>query len=145
MRLPGVKAVVTSADFPAVDASAVAQGEGAATLADVSANCMARGKALYVGHAVAAVAATSPEIAEEALRLIDVRYEVLPHVIDVEAAMAPGAPLLHEAIFTKGVTPKPDAPSNVAEKIVIGRGDVAAGFAPGSASAAATSIDTMRA
>ncbi|MFO1199279.1 MAG: xanthine dehydrogenase family protein molybdopterin-binding subunit [Burkholderiaceae bacterium] len=129
LALPGVKAVVTSADFPAVDASAVAQGEGAATLADVSANCMARGKALYVGHAVAAVAATSPEIADEALRLIDVRYEVLPHVIDVEAAMAPGAPLLHEAMFTKGVTPKPDAPSNVAEKLVIGRGDVAAGFA----------------
>ena len=45
---------------------------------------------LYEGHAVAAVAAISPAIADEALELIEVEYEVLPHVIDVEEAMAPG-------------------------------------------------------
>ena len=129
LALPGVKAVVTAEDFPELAAVAVEGGEGAATLRDVSRNCMARDKVLYVGHAVAAVAATSAEIAEAALALIDVRYEVLPHVIEVEAAMAPGAPLLHEDLRTKGVTPAPEAASNVAEKIVLGRGDEAAAFA----------------
>lgn len=127
--LPGVKAVVTAADFPVLGNESVEAGEGAATLGDVSLNCMARDKVLYVGHAVAAVAATSPAIAQAALDLIHVTYEILPHVIDVEAAMAPGAPLLHPQLFTKGVNPKPATPSNVAEKTVLGRGDVAAGFA----------------
>jgi CO/xanthine dehydrogenase Mo-binding subunit len=127
--LPGVKAVVTSADFADVGSESVEQGEGAAKLISVSRNCLARDKVLYVGHAVAAVAATSPEIADEAVRRIEVRYQVLPHVIDVEAAMAPDAPLLHDDLFTDGVTPKPPAPSNVAAKTSMGRGDTAAGFA----------------
>lgn len=127
--LAGVKAVVTAADFPELGNESVEAGEGAATLRDLSHNCMARGKVLYVGHAVAAVAATSPEIAAQALERIEVRYEVLPHVIDVEAAMAPDAPLLHDDLYTKGETPKPTAPSNIAEKVVIGRGDVAAALA----------------
>ena len=127
--LPGVKAVVTAADFPALGDIAIEAGESAATLRDVSANCMARDKVLYVGHAVAAVAATSPEVADEALRLIALRYEVLPHVIDVEAAMAPDAPLLHDALYTEGVTPRPERPSNIAKKTVIARGDLGAGFA----------------
>ena len=76
-------------------------------LRDLSLNCMARDKALYDGHAVAAVAATSAAIADEALDLIEVDYEVLPHVIDVEAAMAPDAPVLHDDMFTEGVEPKP--------------------------------------
>ena len=59
---------------------------------DVVRNVMAREKALYEGHAVAAVAATSAAIARQALKLIDVKYEVLPHVIDVVEAMRPGAP-----------------------------------------------------
>lgn len=58
--LPGVKAVVTGADFPELGNEAVEAGEGAATLRDVSRNCMARDKVLYVGHAVAAVAAIDP-------------------------------------------------------------------------------------
>ncbi|MEY4862948.1 MAG: hypothetical protein RLZ51_1043, partial [Pseudomonadota bacterium] len=127
--LPGVKAVVSAADFPELGNEAVEAGEGAATLRDLSYNCMARGKVLYVGHAVAAVAATTPEIAAQALGLIEVKYDVLPHVIEVEAAMAPDAPLLHEDLYTKGETPKPAAPSNIAEKVVIGRGDVAAALA----------------
>ena len=127
--LAGVKAVVTAADFPELGNESVEAGEGAATLRDLSHNCMARGKVLYVGHAVAAVAATSPEIAAQALERIEVRYEVLPHVIDVEAAMAADAPLLHDDLYTKGETPKPTAPSNIAEKVVIGRGDVAAALA----------------
>ena len=127
--LPGVKAVVTAADFPVLANESIDTGEGSATLRDLALNCMARDKVLYVGHAVAAVAATTPDIAEAALRLIEVDYEPLPFVIEVEAAMAADAPLLHDDLFTKGVTPKPTTPSNIAEKIQLGRGDVAQAMA----------------
>jgi CO/xanthine dehydrogenase Mo-binding subunit len=90
---------------------------------------LAREKVLYDGHALAAVAATSDAIADEALSLIEVDYEVLPHVIDVVEAMKPDAPLLHEDLITEGVTPVPDKPSNVAKRIDLARGDVEAGFA----------------
>src|SRR5260370_40144257 len=80
--LPGVKAVVTAADFPEIPSEEAFVGEGPMNFRDLSYNCMARGKVLYDGHAVAAVAATSPAIAEEALDLIEVQYEVLPYVID---------------------------------------------------------------
>ncbi len=95
---------------------------------DLSYNCMARGKVLYDGHAVAAVAATSPSIAEEALDLIEVQYEVLPHVIDVEDAMKPDAPVLHDDLFTQGVDPKPTKASNIAKRITFAKGDIAAGW-----------------
>src|SRR5579884_1658141 len=114
LALPGVKAVVTRADFPDVPPELAYIGEAPANLRDLSRNCMAKGKVLYEGHAVAAVAATSPAIAEEALDLIAVEYEVLPHVLDVEAAMAPDAPVLHEDVFTLGVDPKPTKPSDIA-------------------------------
>ncbi len=127
-KLPGVKAIVTSADFDAGAAGEVEAGESHAAMKEVAANCLARGKVLYQGHAVAAVAATQPEIAAEALDLIEVTYEVLPHVIDVEAAMAADAPVLHDDMFTKGVTPKPGKASNVAARHLMGRGDVAAAF-----------------
>ncbi len=103
-------------------------GEGPMNFRDLSRNCMAADKVLYDGHAVAAVAATSQATAEEAVELIDVKYEVLPHVIDVEAAMAPDAPILHEDLFTSGVEPKPTKPSNIAKKVGFTKGDVAAGF-----------------
>src|SRR6202521_2188913 len=92
--LPGVKAVVTSADLPELADKMEAAGEQAINLAHLSCNILARGKVLYDGHPVAAVAATSPHIAEEALRLIEVDYEVLPPAMTVEDAMAPGAPIL---------------------------------------------------
>ncbi len=116
--LPGVKAVVTAADF---NADADDQ--------DVLANIMARGKALYDGHAVAAVAAIDRATAKKALKLIKVDYQVLPHVTDVDEAMKPGAPLLHDDMITKGVTPPPTKPSNIAERHQFGHGDVDAGFA----------------
>src|ERR1700738_2896404 len=94
--LPGVRAVATAADFPEIPPEEAFVGEGPMNFRDLSRNVMARGKALYEGHAVAAVAAVSPAIAAEALDLIEVEYEVLPHVIDVEEAMAPDAPLLHD-------------------------------------------------
>jgi CO/xanthine dehydrogenase Mo-binding subunit len=127
--LPGVRAVVTAADFPNIPNEEAFVGEGPMNFRDLSRNCMARDKVLYDGHAVAAVAATSPAIAEEAIDLIEVEYEVLPHVIDVEAAMAPDAPLLHGDMFTQGVDPKPTKPSNVAKKIIFTKGDIAKGFA----------------
>ena len=95
---------------------------------DVAYNVMARDKALYHGHAVAAVAATSLEIAEQALDAIDVEYEVLPPVLDVLQAMAPDAPLLDENCFTKNLPEKPDKPSNIASVMALSRGDVEAGF-----------------
>src|SRR2546430_10811239 len=89
LKLPGVKAVVTADDFPQIPSEEAFVGEGPMNFRDLSYNCMARGKVLYDGHAVAAVAAISPAIAEEAAELIEVDYEVLPHVIDVEEAMKP--------------------------------------------------------
>ena len=56
------------------------------------------------------------------------KYEVLPHVIDVVEAMRPDAPLLHDDLFTVGVEPKPDKPSNIAKRVEIKLGDVEAGF-----------------
>ena len=121
LALDGVKAVLTSADLPD-------HSNGDAGLRDALENVMARRKALYDGHPVAAVAATTPAIARQALRLITVDYEVLPHVTDVEAAMAPDAPILHDHIFTEGVEPKPRAPSNVAYRHQFGHGNIEKGF-----------------
>jgi CO/xanthine dehydrogenase Mo-binding subunit len=90
---------------------------------------MAREKVLYEGHAVAAVAAIDAATADEALSLIDVDYEVLPHAIDVDAAMAEDAPLLFEDMITRGVEPAPTKPSNVAKKLEFQIGDLSVGFA----------------
>ena len=128
LALPGVKAVVTCEDFPPIASEEAFVGEGPMNFRDLSRNCMARDKVLYDGHAVAAVAATSAAIAEEACELIEVEYHVLPHVIDVEEAMEPGAPLLHDDLFTQGVEPKPTHASNVAKKISFTKGDVEAGL-----------------
>jgi len=127
--LPGVKAVVTSADFVEQENRIVPAGEMQVNLRDVTRNVMAREKALYHGHAVAAVAATTDAIAREALGLIEVRYRVLPHVVDVEDAMKPGAPILHDHLRTDGVEPRPTEPSNVAKRIDFAKGDAAKGFA----------------
>ncbi len=127
--LAGVKAIVTAADFPDLASEEYEAGESAANLRDMALNVMARHKALYDGHAVAAVAATSSEIADEALALIVVEYEPLPHVIDVEAAMAEDAPVLHAHLFTEGLAARPDKPSNIAKRNELKRGDLDAGFA----------------
>ena len=119
--LPGVKSVITSADFPSIP-----QGTGAG---DMTRNVMAVEKALYDGHPVAAVAATSEAIAKKALKLIKVDYEVLPHVIEPLDAMKPDAPILHDYMRTKGDPDAPDKPTNVTEKMVTEIGDVSKGFA----------------
>src|SRR6478735_3823281 len=117
LKLPGVRAVVTAADFPDIPSEEAFVGEGPMNFRDLAMNVMARGKALYEGHAIAAVAASTQAIADEALALIDVQYEVLPFVIDVEEAMAPNAPILHDDLFTAGVSPKPEKPSNIAKVV----------------------------
>src|SRR6266513_5682601 len=128
LKLPGVKAIVTAEDFPPIASEEAFVGEGPMNFRDLSRNCMAREKVLYDGHAVAAVAATSPSIAEEACELIEVEYHVLPYVIDVEEAMKPDAPLLHDDLLTQGVDPKPTHPSNVAKVVAFSKGDIDAGF-----------------
>ncbi|MBM3486100.1 MAG: xanthine dehydrogenase family protein molybdopterin-binding subunit [Alphaproteobacteria bacterium] len=120
-KVPGVRAVVTRADFPELP---FGTGPG-----DLSRNIMAREKALYDGHAVAAVAATSEAIAKKALKLIKVDYEVLPHVIDVRDAMKAGAPVLHPTLRTKGVEGAADKQTNVVERLVLAVGDIDKGFA----------------
>jgi CO/xanthine dehydrogenase Mo-binding subunit len=130
LALKGVKAVITSADFPELDPSIVAAGgEAHHNMANYSANCMARGKAVYEGHAVAAVAATSPSIARQAMDLIEVVYEPLPHVTDVLEAMKPDAPLLHDNMFTQGLPEAPATPSNIAKYFKQERGNLEEGFA----------------
>lgn len=126
--LKGVYAVCSAADFPDIASEEAFVGEGPMNFRDLALNVMARGKVLYEGHAIAAVAASTQAIADEALALIDVTYEVLPHVIDVEAAMADTAPLLHDDMFTQGVDPKPTKPSNIAKVVKFKKGDVEAGF-----------------
>ena len=126
--LPGVKAVVTSADFPEISPTARGAGEAPISFRDLSRNVMAREKALYDGHAVAAVAATTAAIADQAAALVDVEYEVLSHVLDAREAMKPDAPLLHADMFTKGLDPKPEIPSNISQRHEFGIGDTESGF-----------------
>ena len=124
--LPGVKAVVTAGDLPALADKMEQAGEMAINMSQLSANILARGKVLYDGHAVAAVAATSPHIADEALRLIEVDYEVLPPVMSVEDAMKPGAAILLPGLRNK--EEGPDQQTNVATHLQFKRGDISEGF-----------------
>ncbi len=121
--LPGVKAVVTTADLP--DIADPGEGEG---LRYQRANILARDKVLYHGHAVVAVSATSPHIAEEALALIKVDYEVLPPVLDVRQAMADDAPILLDDLRTDEMGQKGEKPTNIASHMQHQRGDVEGGF-----------------
>ena len=94
------------ADLPDLADRIEQGGEVPINLHHLSCNILARDKVLYDGHAVAAVAATSPHIAEEALRLIEVEYEVLPPVMTVEDAMTPGAPILLPDAAQQGRRPR---------------------------------------
>lgn len=117
----GVKAIVTAADLPDLT-------DGNAGLYAILDNCMARTKAKYDGHAVAAVAAIDEKAAKAALKLIEVDYEVLPHVVDVDEATASDAPLVDDNCLTGGMDPAPKTPSNIANRSEFGHGDVDAGF-----------------
>lgn len=107
--LPGVKAIITGKDTPnKYGILPIGQDETA----------LAVEKVLYVGHEVAAVAATTEEIAEAALDLIDVEYEILPAYLDAEKAMAATDNFLHA-----------DRPRNIEKEYHHDFGDVEQGFA----------------
>ncbi|MGI9323449.1 MAG: xanthine dehydrogenase family protein molybdopterin-binding subunit, partial [Pseudomonadales bacterium] len=115
-----VLAVATFADFP---------GGKAGSVRDLARNILADDKALYHGHAIAAVAARSERLAEEALALIEVTYKPLKPVLDATYAMQDDAPILHEDMFTEGYEKAPDKPSNIATRTELKIGDVETGFA----------------
>ena len=120
--LPGVKAVVTArdiVDFP-IEKGAVMLG--IQDMRWMCRNVMARDKALFPGHPVAAVAATTEAIAAEACKLIEVDYEVLPWSIEIEDAIKPDAPVLHEFNKWEG------KPSNIMSRLEHKKGDIAEGF-----------------
>jgi len=127
--LPDVFAVITGKDFPVVQGMAALGEGGDVNIRHASNNIMAHEKALYQGHAVAAVAASSPHIAAEALKLIEVDYEVLPPVMDVRQAMEPDAPLLHDDLYTDTGGEKSETPSNIASHLIFEEGDLEKGFA----------------
>ena len=137
--LPGVHAVITSADMAEVSGKVVDLDEGAIhNMGFLSRNVMAWEKVLYKGHAVAAVAATSLHRAEEALALIEVEYEVLPAVLNAEQSMKEDAPLLHERLASLSnplLRPggfldddDPSKGSNISNHIEYRLGDVEQGF-----------------
>ena len=115
LALSGVRAVITAEDMPVDNAA--------------SRKVMARNKALYKGHPVAAVAATSAHIAESALALIDVGYEVLPAAMEVRDAMREDAPLIQEDQTTEELGEKTDKHSNIATHFRYEHGDLDQGFA----------------
>jgi len=139
LEFPGVKAVVTAADLPDISAKLSSMEEGSTTnYGLVSRNILAREKALYRGHAIAGVAATSPHIAEEALALIEVEYEVLQPVVNALDAMKKDAPVIHEALvsgdsvtFRAGGWGEADDENatNISNHYEIRLGDVDKGFA----------------
>lgn len=136
LQLEGVEAVITGNDLPDISPRIAAQEEGGTTnWGFVTRNVMAREKALYSGHAVAAVVATSAHIADEALELIEVEYEQLPHVLNALDAMKDDAPILHERLIPRnspGMVGWGEAPTenatNVANHFEHKLGDIDDGF-----------------
>src|ERR671934_807076 len=132
--LPGVRAVATATDFPIIEDRVIDFAEVQGNARMMAENILAHDKALYTGHAVAAVAATSPHIAEEALTRIVVDYEVLPAVLTLHDAMKPDAPLLHETMTTRFRVERfergqdTSEHSNIAGHLQFTRGDLAQGF-----------------
>jgi xanthine dehydrogenase molybdenum-binding subunit len=123
-----VEAIVTSDDLADPGDRIAELGEGSVKLHDLSSNCLARGKVHYKGQAVAAVAAVSAHLAEEALKLIAVDYEGLPHVTDIRAAMQDDAPLLHDDLVTESLGKPTGKHSNIAKHIQFKKGDIEQGF-----------------
>jgi CO/xanthine dehydrogenase Mo-binding subunit len=132
--LPGVTAVVTSKDFPIIANKTIdlAETQGNARL--MAEHVMASEKALYKGHAVAAVSATSPHIAEQALGLIEVDYEVLKPVLSIAEAMKDDATVIHDSLSTRFTHDRFDkgddtgVKGNIASHVQHILGDVEKGF-----------------
>src|SRR5262249_52962056 len=131
--LPGVRAVITAADIPELKRKAPTRAHAV----------LAIDRVVFVGQPVAAVAADELAIAEEALDLIDVRYEVLPAAVDPLQSMKPGAPpvadagteadtseaLAHGSVSGVTTETKPAKAVNISQQTKLQRGDVAKGFA----------------
>ena len=115
--LSGVKAFVTRADFPTG-----LKGEDFY----LQENTIAGDRVLYDGHAVAAIAATSALVAKDAIKLIEVEYEILPHVTDVDEAMRPDAPVIREG--AQDHTVPEGSPANIVSYMDFGHGDLETGF-----------------
>ncbi len=132
--LPGVMAVTTFDDFSIKGDEVIDFAETQGNIRMVAENALAHEKVLYKGHAIAAVAASNPHIAEEALDLIKVDYELLPAVLNVQDAMKEDAPILHENMTTRfrvdrfGRGEDTGVKSNIAGHIQFKRGDIARGF-----------------
>jgi len=125
LALPGVAAVLTWQDIPRVVYSTAGQSDPIPGPLD---SFSLDNKVRFVGDRVAFVAAETPEIAEQALRLIEVEYEILPTLFDSTKAMEPGTPILHdEAEYVPFAVCDPA--KNLAAEIRIDIGDVNKGFA----------------
>ena len=109
-RVPGVKAVLTYKNVPRVPHTTAGQGYPEPSPYDTY---ILDNKMRFVGDRVAAVAAETPEAAEEALKLIKVEYEILPAVFDTFEAMRDGAPVIHDEEDSKNI---PDAKHNIAAR-----------------------------
>ena len=134
--LPGVKAIVTAADFVALPVGAsIPFGETGQDIWSISLVNMARDKAMWIGQPIAAVAATDARSAAAAIEAIEVEYDVLEPVMDIAAAIRPGAPVIHENYITKGIEPTPRQASNVGARTLVSRDDTAAAIASAAATA----------
>ena len=126
---PDVKAVATSKDLASVSDEITERGDADFTsLKYVRDKVLASDKVLFKGHPIAAVASSSPHVAEEALSLIEVEYEVLPSVTSVEEAMKPDAPLLHAEITTASLGDDTPKRTNIAGHDQYKLGDVEKGL-----------------
>jgi len=120
LALPGVTAIVTSADVPAMQ-------NDDEILAPMNPT-LAKKKVIFAGQPIAALAAVSREVAEEAIGLIEVEYENLPFVIDVLEAMKPEAPIIYPSLQSRNSRGKKGARGNVFFSVENARGDVETGF-----------------
>lgn len=129
LALDGVRAVATADDLVDTVDKLSNIGETTVNVREIAKNSLASGKVLYAGHAVAAVCAVSPHIAEEALDLIEVEYKVLEPVVDVREAMRADAPLLDEGRTTRAFGEDTGQHSNIASHNKHAMGDLEAGWA----------------
>ncbi len=133
LALPGVHAIITHNDIPEPAEPVMQTIRGPQPTAWDGERLMARRKVLFTGHPVAAVCATDHHIAEDAVELIEVDYELLPAVVTLDDALAPDAPILHDDGFADLVDglfePIDGKPTNVARTIQMEIGDIEVGFA----------------
>lgn len=137
--LPGVRAVLTYKNVPRVIYSTAGQSYPIPGPLDYASF---DDKVRYVGDRVAAVAADTPEIAEQALELIKVTYEVLPPVLDLDAAMAEGSPVIHDQPDYVNFGDSNPA-KNLVAKVKIDIGDVDAAC-EGAAHVFETTVETQK-